>query len=151
MIYFAIFLIGCACLFISPVYWPQNTLSLIFLSAGVGVISTQVRIAFKNLPERVYSLLIAIPLMLCALIVPFPYNLGFLLLSAGIILVVIFPSQTLLSRFSFSLMITGAMLAVVSLLNPLFDIIVGRCHDFGMVNFFVHPLLRLLNLETLWE
>lgn len=151
MIYFFVFLLSCACLFVSPVYWPQDTVSSIFLIVGIGILSTQVKVELKNLPDRIYALLIVIPVVLIVLIIPFPYNLGFLILSIGIILAVLFPSKTYISRISFSFIITGVILAVISLFNPLFNIIASRFHDVSLINLFASPFFKLLNLKSVWE
>jgi len=151
MIYLVIFFISCACLFISPLYWPQYTVSLVFLIMGIGVLSTQIKVELKNLSTRTYLLLLLIPLIVIFFIVPFPFNTGFLLLCIGILLIVLFPSKTHLSRFSFSLLFIGIVFVAISIINPLINTILSRFHDFSLINFFVDPLLKLLNLNSAWE
>ena len=151
MLYFVVYLISCACLFVSQVYWPEESTSFIFLILAIVVLSTQIKIGFKNLPARPYSLLLLIPLVLVAIIVPFPFKTGFLLLLAGLILAVLFPSKKHLPKFSFSLVITGAILVAISITDPLFNSIASRYHDFGILNFFVNPLLKLLGLNSVWD
>lgn len=151
MIYFVVFLLSAACLFISPIYWPEYLLSSIFVLIGIGVLTTQIKINFKNLPHRFHLLFIAVPILLIAYIIPYPSNLGFLLLSIGIILTALLPAKKYLSQFSFSLLITGLILSAVSIINPLFNIVVSRVHDISLINFFVNPLLKLLSLDSLWN
>ena len=151
MLYFVVYLISCACLFVSQVYWPEESTSFIFLILAIFVLFAQVKIAFKDLPARPYSLLLVIPLVLVAIIVPFPFKTGFLLLLSGLVLAVLFPSIKYLAKFSFSLGITGTVLVAISIADPLFNTIASRYHDFGILNFFVNPLLKLLGLNSVWD
>ena len=151
MIYFVIFFLTCACLFVSPAYWPYYSVAAIFLVLGIGSLATQVKVEFKNFPDRYYSLLMIAPVAVTAIIIPFPFKIAFFLLIAGMLLAVLFVSKKNILRLSFSLMITGVILAVISMLNPLYNSVMCQLHDYSLINFFAFPVFSLLKLETAKE
>lgn len=151
MIYFAIYLIGCACLFVSSAYWPQYSIAAIFLFLGIGTLATRVNVAFKNLQGRYYLFPIIALALISAMIIPFTHSLGFFLLSAGMLLAVLFPSNEKISGFSFSLMVTGIVLIIISILDPLYNNLMSQFHDFSLINFFVIPVLKLISLDSAGE
>ncbi len=147
MIYFFVFIISCACLFFSNIYWPQYPVAWMFLIAGIMIMASQVRCQLYNLPEKRYSLLLALLFILIATIIPYPHNVGFILASAGMLLVVFFHNKRLLVNFSISLLVTGLILIVWSVINPLYYIYSSRFHELESINLLIGYLLNLFNLS----
>ena len=151
MFYIIVFLISCAFVFFSNIYWQQDQVAWVFLFLAVFYLPFNKNTNFKINPDSKYSAFIAIPTALIIFIVPYPYNLGFALLSLGIIIAFLFPLKPAINRISFSFLTTGIIWIVLSLIIPLYYVINCRYHQIGGISIAVEFILKLFSLEVYRE
>ena len=147
MIYFFAFIISCACIFFSNIYWPQYPVAWVFLILAIMLLGSKIRFRLKNLPDKRYSFLLVVTLLFITTLVPYPNNIGLILASTGILIIVFLHNKGTLGGVGFSLLITGLVLVVFSLINPIYYIYSSRFHELRGMNIFIGHLLDLMSIN----
>lgn len=148
LLWLGVFLLSASWLF----FIPQFTFPDLFLGTVLLLLGTFCMIGglWRNVPSPVditYGLLL-VALVPVLLLIPFPYNLGFLVLSLGVLFLVLFNKRSTLQGIPFGLALSGAILVVQTLVFPLYVTFVSHGHRIDLLALVVSPLANLVGLQT---
>ena len=104
------------------------------------------KVVFNKLDKKYFLLLI--PLMLCLLILPFPYQLGIIVTMAGIILLFLCPVIPFLSFIASGLILSGAVLIVQSPLGQLYATFTSYSHNFFWLDGILYRIFSFFDLKV---
>jgi hypothetical protein len=107
------------------------------------------KIVFNALDKK-YSLLL-IPLVLCFLILPFPYHLGFIVTGAGLLILFLCPLVPLLSVLASGLIVSGVILIAQSPLGVLYTVFTSYSHNFFWLDGILYRLFSFLDLKVFYS
>ena len=104
------------------------------------------KIVFTSLDKK-YALLL-IPLVLCFLILPFPYHLGIIMTGAGLLLLFLCPLVPLLSVLASGLILSGVILIVQSPLGVFYTVFTSYSHNFFWLDGILYRLFSFFDLNV---
>ena len=151
LIWFGIVLLSGSWLFLTSVITPANNLNgLLFILAGCfcNIISVR-KMHIGQIDNKYYF--ICLPIMICSLFIPFPYNIGFLFILIGILAIALRDYLKLFSGIGIGFVVSGFILIIQTAVLPLFFkfSIVYRHLDF--LTPFIFLLLKILGLKCTWH
>lgn len=100
-----------------------------------------------NSPDKKYALLL-IPLVLCFLILPFPYHLGVILTAAGLLILFLCPLLPLISVLASGLIMSGVILTIQSPLGVLYTVFTSYSHNFFWLDGILYRLFSFFDLKV---
>lgn len=127
-----------------PVYTPRHWAWVVFIICGVSFSILGLRRTQIAKLERKYSLFL-VPLIISAIFIPFPYNLGPALLSLGIALSCFYHKAGFIGMGT---AISGAILTVQSAILPFYFIFASRYHQVSVLAPAANWLLKIFGAQT---
>ncbi len=148
LLWLGVFLLSASWLFFIPVFSPPN----LFIGAILVVLGIFCMIGglWHRVPLHVdvtYALIL-VAIAPALLIIPFPYNLGFLILVVGFLLLILFNKQKKLQVIICGVGLSGSVLVVQTLMFPFYMTVVSHGHRVDALIFILSPLANLFGLKT---
>lgn len=148
LVWLGVFLLSASWLFFIPEFSPPN----LFIGTILVVLGVVCMIggSWQSVPHHVdvtYALLL-VALAPAILIIPFPYNLGFLVLVVAFLLLIVFHKQKKIQGITCSVGLSGVVLVIQTLMFPLYMTVVSHGHRVDILTFVLSPLANLFGLKT---
>ncbi|MCP4630669.1 MAG: hypothetical protein GY850_45220 [bacterium] len=128
--------------FLNPILVPNPAYGLVVLILGCFLIAFDFRSCRTSIIHT-KSYLILAPLVICALCVPYPYNLGFWVVCFGLALLVLKPRIPWASGIGIGFMLSGLILILQAGIYPLFFRFGPRLRE---LPFIADPVCYLVNI-----
>jgi hypothetical protein len=141
-IWLAVIFLSSSWLYLTPIFGQNKQMGLILVLCGLALSIYPFKKARFAKIDRTYYLL-CVPLFLCAFIIPFPYNAGFILVFTGL------SAVSLHSHFQWALCLglgcvfSGSILLLQAAILPMYLKFASRYHD---IDFLVYPTCSILKL-----
>jgi hypothetical protein len=119
-------------------------LGILFNIAGVGG-----RTVFRSFDKK--NFLLFVPLFCCLFILPFPYNLGVILVSAGLVLALLGRGFSILSAPAAGLILSGATLIIQSPLGYLHTLFTSYSRNIFWLDGILHRLFDFFHLRVFYS
>ncbi len=148
LLWLGVFLLSASWLF----FIPQFSLPDLFIGTGLVLLGIFCMIGglWRIVPSHVdisYGLLL-VALIPSLLIVPFPYNLGLLVLCLGLLFLVLFNKQKKLYTVTCGLALSGVILVVQTMVFPFYVMFVSHGHRVDFLTSIISPLANIFGLQT---
>ena len=117
-----------------PNYWIGTTCVIL----GALFVTCCLRSGCKRVDAKLYLFLI--PLSFCAIFIPFPYNVGFILTASGMSLIALVNYHPTLFLFGYGLILSGIVMVIQAGVFLPYQIFAARYHQIA----FLTPLFDLL-------
>lgn len=138
-----IFFLSLSWVYFLPVYTPSRPLrGLVLIALGVFFMLLSVSSGEKRKPA-LRDLFLLIPFTVAAAVIPFPYSIGFVLLSAGWFILIAGGNLRAAGRAGNALVFSGLVVTLQTAVIPLLYKFGARVHE---VPFLTHVVGFLLNL-----
>jgi hypothetical protein len=121
-------------------------ITLLVLGVLCNTAALRAKIVFNSLDKK-YSLLL-IPLLLCFLILPFPYHVGIIMTGAGLLILFLCPLAPLLSVLASGFIVSGVILIVQSPLGFLYTVFTSYSHNFFWLDGILYRLFSFFDLKV---
>ncbi len=148
ILWLGILLLSASWLFLIPQFVPPN-LPAGFLCIIFGVLCFIIGISsdVKKQTDIRYLLLI-IPLITALLFVPFPYNIGLIILSLGLLSSIVFYRFERLQAIPLGISLAGALLLLQTLTFPFYVSFISHGHRLDFLSSGIAPLMNFLGFHT---
>lgn len=137
-------------LFLTHVFTPPHWIGFLLLSSGAILNIIALREMDLSRIDRKYFLA-SVPLLISAWIVPFPYNLGLILLLSGLVMSLLRPFFRWASKISLGLFFTGLMLVIQSAFFPIYFRLASRHYSLKALPAIVCWLIKATGLSASWN
>jgi len=142
----AVLLLSGSWLFLTPIF-VQNYLSgllSLVLGCAFNVVAFR-KVSISQIDKKYY--LICIPLLISTLVIPFPYNLGFIFTIVGLAAVALHSYFRRASGFGAGLIFSGLILIVQGAVLPVYFKLACRYHKIDLLSTPVYYFLKIFGLE----
>jgi hypothetical protein len=126
---------------------PDAILGVLFVILGVLCMIGGV---WRTVPQHLDTkyLLLLIPLILALIIVPYPYNLGLVVLTIGLLLSVVFNKVKTAQAIPLGIALAGVVLLLQTAMFPLYMIFVSHGHRIDLLSPVISLVGNLFGLHT---
>ena len=150
VIWLAILFLSGSWSFLTPIFVQNHLLGLIFfvLGCALNVLAFR-RVSIRQIDKKYY--LICAPLLITALVAPFPYNLGFILTLTGLAAVMLRSHFRWASGLGIGLIFSGLILIIQCAVLPLYFKLASRYHEIDSLTFPVCYFMKILGLKCAYS
>ena len=147
-LWLGILLLSASWVFFIPQFTtPDHVAGVLCVILGIlCVIAGVSRLVFKQV-ERRYTLLL-IPIAIALFFVPFPYNLGLMILAIGLLISLLSFKYERIRPFSFGISLAGVLLLLQTMVFPFYVSFISHGHRIDFLAQVISPLANLLGLHT---
>lgn len=144
------FLISMMWLLLLPILTPTHWIYLLFLSFGLAF---NIWALWDLKVEKINPLLylFIIPILVFPLLIPYPFNLGAILMLAGVILTVIQQRYKIPHSLSLGSFLTGIILLAQTVLFPFYSHFAARYHRVGIADSIMSLLAKIAGLSSSFD
>ena len=126
---------------------PDFLLGSIFIVVGIVCVIGGVRRTIPTPLELAYTYLL-LPLIPALVFIPFPYNLGLILLAIGLLLQVLFSKSKTMQAVPLGVLLSGGILCVQTLVFPFYQSFVSHGHRVDLLSLIISPVANILGMHT---
>jgi len=126
---------------------PDPIVGALFVILGVVCLIGGV---WQTVPKHLDTkyILLIIPVILALIVVPYPYNLGILVLTIGLLLSVVFNRLKTTQAIPLGIALAGVILLMQTAVFPLYTIFISHGHRIDLVSPVISLVGNLLGLHT---
>lgn len=135
-------------LFIIPEFTSSDVLiGIFFLILGIFCMICGMRgITLEYIDKK--SILLAIPLIIALLIIPYPYNTGFVVLTIGLLLIPVFNKTKISQAFPLGIVLSGIILLVQISIFTLYMVFTSHGHRVDILSPIISIVGNIFGLHT---
>ena len=126
---------------------PDVFIGTVFLVLGVLCMTGGIQGLSREHVDLKYLLLL-IAFIPALLLIPFPYTLGLVMLTIGLVLSLVLYTKKQFQPLPYGLMFSGLILLFQTLVFPVYIIFVSHGHRLDVLSWIVSPAANLLGLHT---